>query len=320
MMLTLPSLVVADELETRRVLYKSTKAHFSAGNFKVLNMLGAKFLSNQSRTSSGLWKLTFYYDGLSNVPNTSIKHPAYWTNLREKIQRWVKLDADRSFAHMVFVDVLIHEAWKHRGGAYAHKVKEEAWEPFYETIEEARLYLVEHEEIRHEDPQWYYHMITIAKAQGWEMKDFYGLMDEAISEHPQFYENYFNAIYYLQPRWHGSDDAIERFANFAVRKSKAHEGDGMYARIYWFAAYAEYEDELFKKSRIKWEKMKRGIDDVIKRWPDQWNINNFTYFSCLAGDKAMTQKLMSMMKGKPMEAVWEGKDFYGSCLDLANRP
>lgn len=159
-------------------------------------------------------------------------------------------------------------------------------------------------------------MLTVAKAQSWSENEFYKLLDEALDKHPQFYEIYFRAIDYLQPKWHGSIQEIEEFANYALSKSNKYEDNGMYARIYWYVSQAEYGHDLFTKSKVKWEKMKLGINDVIAKYPDQWNINNFAVFSCLANDKKMTRKLMSMIEGRPIISVWKDGRFFERCKEF----
>ena len=220
---------------------------------------------------------------------------------------------------MVYVDVLLSEAWMYRGKGYAYKVRKEDWKPFHEKIEEAKSYLTKYVRFKKIDPRWYEQMITIAKAEGWEVDKFYALLDEALTVDPQFYEIYFRAINFLQPRWHGSAEEIEKFATYATKKSQAYEGQGMYARIYWYVSQAEYGHKLFTKSKARWYQMKMGINDVIARYPDQWNVNNFSVFACLAKDKEMTKELMNMIKGRPIISVWKNGNFYDSCFDWANQ-
>jgi hypothetical protein len=50
-----------------------------------------------------------------------------------------------------------------------------------------------------------------------------------------------------------------------VRKTRAIEGRGMYARIYWYVSQMQFGERLFKDTSVAWLKMKRGIDDVLKR-------------------------------------------------------
>ncbi len=297
------------ELETRSEIKNNVKALFYAGNYEQLNKIGSSYRDDKLRTSSGLWKLTLYSVGLSSIPNTKIKDSNYWLNLKKRSLKWLELDNKSSFAHLFYVDILINEAWMHRGSGWAYNVRKENWEPFYETIEEAKKYLIKNREINEVDPRWYEKMLTIAKAQSWDEGEFHDLLNEALNKYPQFYEIYFRAINYLQPRWHGSVEEIENFARYASKKN----GNGMYARIYWYVSQAEFGNELFTKSKARWADMKLGIDDVISVYPDQWNINNFALFSCLAKDKEMTGKLINMIQGEPMIKVWRDAKFFDYC-------
>ena len=310
------SSVFSGELKTRTEIGNSVKALFTSGDYESLNAMGYSYLNNKSRTSSGLWKLTFYYSGLSYAMSSNTSDPQYWLALKKKLLVWSELDQESSFPHMLYVDLLISEAWMHRGSGWAKNVRKEDWKPFREKIEEARLYLERYSHFKEKDPQWYESMLQIAKAQDWHVNRFYILLNEALDTYPQFYEIYFRAINYLQPRWHGSADEIEQFANYATSKSRQYENNGMYARIYWYVSQAEYGNRLFTKSKVRWEQMRLGINDVIKQYPDQWNINNFALFSCLAKDKKMTQKLMSILKGKPIMRVWKDDKSFNYCKNF----
>jgi hypothetical protein len=59
--------------------------------------------------------------------------------------------------------------------------------------------------------------------------------------------------------------------------------------------------------------MSKSIDDVLAQYPDQWNINNFAYFSCLAGDKNKTRLLITQIQNEPILEVWGGINFYYQC-------
>jgi len=318
LLLIVPITSFSGELETREEIKNNVRALFTAKDYNSLNNVGYSYLKDKSRTSSGLWKLSLYYVGLSGIPNSKVTDPHYWKNLKEQVQTWSDFDRKASFPHMIYVNMLISEAWMYRGSGWAREVREEDWKPFREKIEEARLYLEEHSQLKSQDPRWYENMLTIAKAQNWNVSNFYKLLDEALDAHPQFYEIYFRAINYLQPRWHGSVEEIEEFANYAINKSRKYEGNGMYARIYWYVSQEEYGHQLFTKSKVRWEQMKLGIDDVIDKYPDQWNINNFALFSCLANDKKMTNKLINIMEGRPIINAWRDGRFYEYCKEFGS--
>jgi len=313
----MPVTTMADEIQTRKEIQSSARELFSHSNFDLLNRQASIYLNSQSRTSSGLWELSVFYLGLANLPTNKAPDPKYWADLKTKLLKWSKLDNDLSFPHMVYANKVLNQAWMYRGSGWGHEVKKENWKPFREKIEESRLYLIKHSHFKSIDPRWHETMLVIAKAQGWSIADFYKLLDEALSMHPQFYEIYFRALDYLLPIWHGSIEEVESFAIYATKKSQDLEGQGMYARIYWYLSQAEYGHALFTKSKVRWGQMKLGIEDVMKKYPDQWNINNFAVFSCLAGDKDMTKKLMNMLQDRPIISVWKSGRFYEHCKSMA---
>jgi len=65
--------------------------------------------------------------------------------------------------------------------------------------------------------------------------------------------------------------------------------------------------------------MSKGIDDVLAKYPDQWNINNFAFFSCLAEDKAKSREIISKIQGGPISLAWfNDMRFYNACKKWAN--
>ena len=69
--------------------------------------------------------------------------------------------------------------------------------------------------------------------------------------------------------------------------------------------------------------MKTGINDVLKLYPDQWNINNFAFFACMAQDRPMTKALIDKIQ-TPIKAAWQYEDsvypdYFAHCTDWAHR-
>jgi hypothetical protein len=153
-------------------------------------------------------------------------------------------------------------------------------------------------------------MAGIATGLGMNRSEFQKIIDEGLNKYPLYYQLYFSALNYFAPKWHGNAKDIEEFANSAVARTKDQEGLGMYARIYWAASQYQYGERLFIDSNVVWEKMKRGIDDVLKRYPDQWNINNFALFACFAKDKQKARELFNLIKEPPILQVWKSESNY----------
>lgn len=200
-----------------------------------------------------------------------------------------------------------------QGDGFNYQVRREDWKPFEKYVEKARVVLESSKDIGSKDPEWYVLMIDVATAQNWDAQRFHALLDEATTNFPFYYQIYFEAVNYLTPKWHGSKKEIEDFANQVVTRTSRKEKSGMYARIYWVASQDNYGSDLFTSSDVVWGRMSKAIDDVIEMYPDEWNINNFAYFSCLAGDAHKANKLIRMIDGKPIISAWHDINFFTQC-------
>lgn len=187
------------------------------------------------------------------------------------------------------------------------------WPIFYKKLGEAREYLLRHKDTAARDPHWYDMMAAIATAEGWDSAAFDALVEEGLKREPLYYQLYFTAVNFLTPKWGGDFSKIEAFADAAVKATRNDEGFSMYARIYWYASQYQYGSSLFSQTSVAWPKMKRGIQDVLRRYPDQWNVDNFAYFACLAGDREEAKKLIGMLSGPPSMQVWKRPENFSRC-------
>lgn len=74
---------------------------------------------------------------------------------------------------------------------------------------------------------------------------------------------------------------------------------------------------LFKNSLVEWQKMKAGFEDIIARYPDLWNLNNYAKFACLAKDKTKTQELITKIGNNLIIEAWEKRELFDRCQTWA---
>lgn len=303
----------ADQQENWQTNSDNVKTLFFSGRYAELNRIGSDLLKTNQRTSSGLWVLTSFHLGIGDIPNSNISSEHYWNDLERRVQTWIKQDPSKPAGYLAYAQILKSHAWMYRGNGYASSVRPEDWEPFYQYINKAKDVLVKNKKIASRDPHWYVLMIDIETAQSQSAEEFNHTIAEAEDRYPYYYQIYFSAVNYLTPKWHGSKEAIEDFANHVVQVTNHQDKTGMYARIYWVASQSNYGSDLFTKSNVVWKKMSIAMDDVLSQYPDQWNINNFAYFSCLAGDKNKTYQLIHKIMGRPILDAWKSIDYYNNC-------
>ena len=294
----------ANELAERDSINQDVVALMRVGNFSELEARAASYRTSRARTSSGLWKLTLYYyasDALFNPPREG---DVYWSEAERFMKAWLLAYPDSPTPHLLYARLLLNHGLSYRGEGPAASVRPEDWAPFKNYVQQARRYLEDHKAGASVDPYWYELMAIIGYLQGWPEPQFAKLVAEGLDREPAFYQIYFAAVEYYSPRWHGNALKVDRFAREAVRRTKAFEGSGMYARIYWNVWDKECGNCL-SETLSDWTTMKKGIDDVLKTYPDAWNVNNFARFACLAQDKAKTAELVGRIKDAPILQAWK---------------
>lgn len=304
----------ADEMKARGQLRRAVVHNVEHREFRTLENWATKFRTQESRTPSGVWELTQFYVGITEAFGHRKQTEAFWNRAYETSRLWRDAYPDSSTAHLAHAQLLVSHGWSFRGTGWARTVPEEAWEPFHEHLEEARRYLDETRGYSSADPYWYGLMMVIATAQQWPTAEFETLMIEGLANFPRYYESYFAAMRYYSPRWGGSPHQVETFADMAARRIGSKEGEALYARIYWAASQSHFDNRLFTDSHVDWPRMSKGIDDVLAKYPDEWNVNNFAKFACLAGDKKKTKTLIETKSRVDLQA-WGTREFFDACHD-----
>ncbi len=91
----------------------------------------------------------------------------------------------------------------------------------------------------------------------------------------------------------------------------------MCARIYWSATQGDFQCDLFSESLARWPRMKSGFDDIVARYPDDWNLNNYAKFACIAHDKQTTRALLKRIGDNVVPEAWSPAELFQTCKDWA---
>lgn len=296
------------EGDIRDEIYQRGFTLFKAGNFAELDRLADEYRIGKARTLSGVWKLDKLHKAiLATVPCTCQDEEKFIA-MEAHAKKWIAQNPDSTTAHIVYAAALIKHGWWRRKGDFAYQVPDDAWEPFREYIEKARVYLADRKEQLAVDPRWYATMIQIATDQGWPESRFKAILREALTLHPDYHGIYYQAIRYLSPKWHGSERDLWVLAKYAVGVTAEQEGTGMFARIYWYAADVEFDRSVIIGKPPVWENMPAAMEDVLARYPAQWNIANFARLACIAGDRETTARMMARIDEKLVIRPWGNRE------------
>lgn len=239
---------------------------------------------------------------------------ARWNRIEAISDMWIKQQPQSVVAKLAHLELLKRRAWSIRGGAYAADVPESAWKPFQAALKRASDYLASEKSTLAQYPDYYTECIAIAKGMDHGISArAMQCLEKGMHTFPDYYPMYFEMLDYLLPKWHGNTAAVERFAEGVVEKTRHIEGEAMYARIYWYASQAEFDDTLFTDSSAQWDRMRAGFNDIVAKYPDEWNIQNYAKFACLAGDFDQFSKERARMKQAPIEKTWGNGDLFARC-------
>jgi hypothetical protein len=311
------SLAVGDEHSARKQIKTEVAYLLEQERFSELERIASKYRKTKSRTASGTWELTFFYYGINDYANTRIKDETFWVSLKAKTQRWIKSYPSSPTPYIAHATVLLRHAWSIRGSGYSNTVSPIQMSLFHDGLEKTLAFLNQHETIASIDPHWHTQTATVLGGLGRHWSELESILDKGIEVEPSYYQLYFSTMYFLLPKWGGSAKELDKFADYAVSKTKDQEGMGLYARIYWSASQYQFEDSLFSATNVSWNKMKQGIFDVVRDYPDSWNTNSFAYFSCLAGDKNTTKSLRDKIGDNVVIKAWRNPDYYKRCKSWA---
>jgi hypothetical protein len=302
-LLSLPANALGDELTDRLTMSRNAVDLLDTEHLSQLDAMITKARNEKTRTGSGVWSLTVLYAAIANaLPQTPPQQG--WLEAQTLLENWVTNYPQSPAGPIAYGHLLISRALVHLGGGRGDRVEPENVEGFLSEIKQARIFLETYKTTASADPQWYRLMEQIAAYQRWPEEKFSALLSEALQREPLYYENYFAAVDYYGPKWGGSAEALESFARRAAEQTKSTEGSGMYARIYWYAWQTQYGDSLFRQSNVDWPTMKESFRDLLAKYPEAWNTNNFARFACLSEDKETTAELIAKIDAKPLRGVW----------------
>jgi hypothetical protein len=233
-----------------------------------------------------------------------------WQLMLAKADKWRDV-APSPAAVIASAELQVQYGWAWRGLGLASDVDPQDWEPFRANLALAHKMLESHKDAS-VDPEWYAEMARLAMAEQWPEKKSGALYKEAFARYPDYYPTYSAVAEGLMPKWGGSVDAVEYFAEFAVANTKAREGSSFFARIYQ-SIQCGCQGEVTPD----WRKLKPAMDDLVARYPDQWNYNRYVYFACRAGDRGTTRAVLAKTTYPVLGAWYNEPDLYTRCRSWA---
>jgi hypothetical protein len=316
--LCLGSQVQAGEIEMRAAMKTEMGAAFARGDYQAIEARYAAAMKKAERTSSGLFVTDLIRASVVPNPTGASSVPGrddHWLPVERKLDAWAKQFPQSSLVAIAQSWAYIGHAWSWRGSGYGRTVTPEGFRQVDAYAARAYDALMARQNVGRQDANWYAQLLAVARIQGWPAESHAALVNEATRAFPLSPDIYFAAASKLQPRWGGSAQAIAKFAAFAVERTRKEEGESMYARIYW--AMGEGVDAELWGPEVDWKRIRAGFDDLVKRYPDSWNLNHFARMACEAGDMPTARRVLQRVKDDVEQTAWPDRAAYLRCLEAA---
>ena len=306
----------ASEQAAHDTIFNRAYSLIGARDFAGLNAMEKEFRTTRSRTPSGTWNLAAFYAGVEWKLKQSHLTERCAPYSPDFIKAWIEADPGQPAAHIVDGQLLLDRAWCFRGRGFADHVEESDWVPFRDNADAAYHALADHKTVAVIDPEYYAVMENVYRAQNKSADKFGKLLNEAVSKEPYYYSLYFNAYYYFQPQWHGSAAEENVLAHFGMDRTRNEDGAGLYARFYW-SAFQNCGQCALNEHGMDWDVMKTAMDDVVKRYPHDWNFANFAKIACRMADGPTAAKYLSALSAEDKGQPWDDETEWRACQMFA---
>jgi len=312
----------AGEADDRTAIGREFDAAFQRGDFAAIETRYNRAVAAKERLPSGVFVSSrFVYSMFGSLPKLPHEaapkgNDAYWTPIEERARKWSAQYPKSTIAAITLANAYVRHGWEYRGGGYANTVAKEDWQKLKVYVGKAYEVLAGRAEVGRGDPTWRWQMLYVGRLHGWSDEKYQAFAQSALDDFPEFYDIYFEVAERLVPQWGGSVEAVNAFMDHAVERTKATEGRALYARIYWSVG-SYLGSKALLDGTVKWSKVRGGFEDLVKRYPDPWNLNYFARMACNAGDKATTRHVIAAIGQNIDTAVWEERASWVRCRNWA---
>lgn len=314
----------ADEAMDRERIRSFFAENFENGDFSALEKWYAQALKEKTRMESGNFQasilvrsIEFKSDKKCDVPKCPKVDEKFWLAQEKKAKEWLVRHPKSTLAAIALARIYSNQAWIYRGTGYANTVAKEDWKMFHDLTRRAVDVLNEQQVEGRKDPNWWTSLLNETFYGSVDPARYQQLAQDAINAFPENPDIYIVIASTLRPQWGGSHSAIAALASEAVQRSKASEGEAFYARIYWSLADS-LGQPAFLKPGVDWSRIRAGFDDMLQRYPADWNLNAYAQMACFeAHDKKTAAKLMRRIGEKPLGTIWKDRITFKRCQQWA---
>jgi tetratricopeptide (TPR) repeat protein len=297
-------IVESQETREQKQIEVQSAALFTNGGFGELDALAAKYRASKEANADGSWKLRYVYEGLEPGDDATLGE---WKNRVTRADEWIRTNPNSITARVAKARLLIGYGWAVRGSEYADAVKDKQWTQFFELLQQATKVLHD-DELSERCPVYWSTWQRAALGLQMERADYDDIFRRAVKEFPDYWYYYYTRVIFLLPRWYGEPGDWEKDLTGSADGVGGESGDMLYARVVCYVHNYAGGIDVFEENRISWERVERGLEGLLKRFPNSISLKNERAFlAALAGDKEKARAYFAEIKDECDLSVWHEK-------------
>jgi len=278
-------------------------------DFAVIERMIEEFRRTDARTVSGTQKLPHVYDMLSSYEALFGSVTYKTMGKAEQIARkWVAQRPESPVAQMMIAEVMLARSYMVRGSGYVSAISPEQYAAFLKMLAQADFYLRSIKATASRDPHWHVLMMRI-QMHTVDQYTFKTYADEALDAFPKYLAIHWTLVSKAQAKWGGSSDWVDYWLDRIEQASSPED----YARSYWYV----FDDTFPDIHQADWPRLKAGMDDVVDRYPTDWNLNAFAYFACVSEDRKALRELLDRIGDRIDLDAWRYNETVAHCRQMA---
>jgi hypothetical protein len=192
-------------------------------------------------------------------------------------------------------------AWDARGIGMANTVKDEGWKLMAERLKVAQEALEHAYALDPTDPRAPTEMLAVELGQGEGRDRMESWWKRAMEANPDNYQACTSKLYYLEPKWYGSAEAMLAFGRECLKEGNWEGRIPFVLRdAHWtLAGYAKDRDAYFARPEV-WQDIRSVYEPYLARHPESaFDRSYYAYYATLCGQWGEARKQFEVLGDKP---------------------
>src|ERR1043166_5909949 len=183
--------------------------------------------------------------------------------------------------------------------------------PAFRRLFDERIKLAEEEllGVHPNCPEWYYVMLQLGRAQGWEAADLTDLLQKAAAFEPEFYYTYQEVALGLMPQWRGKEGDVEKFTEASANAVGGKAGDILYWQI--TQSIMSNRDLGNILQHLSWSRAMLGYQALIAQYGvTPVRQNQLALMAARFGDYMVADETLTQIGDRWDAATWGTREYF----------